>query len=79
MKPELGDLLFSAVNVARKLDLDPNVCLAATTTTFLRRTQRVTELARGRSLHDMQQAELDELWRRAKGALSTDSDGDTPP
>ena len=79
VESELGDLLFSAVNVARKLDLDPNVCLAATTTTFLRRTQRVTELARGRSLHDMQQAELDELWRRAKGALSTDSDGDTPP
>ena len=79
IESELGDLLFSAVNVARKLNVDPNVCLAATTTTFLRRTRRVTELARDRSLHDMQQAEIDELWRRAKGTLNTDSDGDTPP
>ena len=84
IESELGDVLFSAVNVARKLKVDPNVCLAASTAAFLRRTRRVTELARDRSLHGMQAAELDELWRRAKrdttpGAFSTDSDSDTQP
>lgn len=71
IESELGDVLFSVVNVARKLRVDPSVSLAATTATFLRRTQRVTELAGDRSLDSMEEAELDALWLQAKKDIAS--------
>lgn len=70
IESELGDLLFSVVNVARKLKVDPNVSLAATTARFLRRTQRVTELAGNRSLDSIEESELDALWLQAKNDIA---------
>jgi XTP/dITP diphosphohydrolase/tetrapyrrole methylase family protein/MazG family protein/ATP diphosphatase len=44
---ELGDLLFAAVNVARKLDVDPELELRRASERFRRRVQTAEELARG--------------------------------
>ncbi|TVR25487.1 MAG: nucleoside triphosphate pyrophosphohydrolase [Ilumatobacter sp.] len=71
---ELGDLLFSVVNVARHLDVDPEVALRAATNTFRARFEIVERLAteRGIDLHarDTGRAEhlatLDALWDEAK-------------
>jgi tetrapyrrole methylase family protein/MazG family protein len=66
---ELGDLLFSVVNVARHLGLDAEVALRAAARKFRERVERVEELAEERGL-DMKTATLDELdalWEIAKG------------
>ena len=44
---ELGDLLFTVVNVARKVNVDPELALRATTARFVERVVRAEELARG--------------------------------
>ena len=43
---ELGDVLFAAVNVARKLDVDPELELRRATTRFRRRVETAEQLAR---------------------------------
>jgi MazG family protein len=45
---ELGDLLFTVVNVARVLGVDPELALRATTGRFVARVERAAELARER-------------------------------
>jgi MazG family protein len=42
---ELGDLLFTVVNVARRLNVDPELALRATTRRFVQRVERAVELA----------------------------------
>ena len=65
---ELGDVLFSAVNVARFVQVDPEQALTGATDKFIHRFQRVEAqaLEKGRSLTDMDLAELDKLWEQAK-------------
>lgn len=65
---ELGDLLFSVVNVARFLQVDPEEALRMTTNKFIRRFSHVEQqaLACGRSVEDMSLAEMDKLWNEAK-------------
>lgn len=65
---ELGDLLFSVVNTARFLKVDPEEALRLTTDKFIRRFAYVEEqsLACGRRLEDMSLEEMDKLWDEAK-------------
>ncbi len=65
---EMGDLLFAAVNVSRFLDIDPEMALEAATAKFIRRFTEVERMAgeQGRTLEDMDLAEMDRLWERAK-------------
>jgi ATP diphosphatase len=65
---ELGDLLFTLANLARKLDLDPEAALAAANLKFRRRFARVEAglSERGRSPAEATLAEMDELWETAK-------------
>lgn len=67
---ELGDLLFSAVNVSRFVKTDPEEALSRATDKFIRRFRKVDEQVRaeGRSMEDMTPEELDALWERAKKA-----------
>jgi MazG family protein len=51
---ELGDLLFAAVNAARRLNVDPELALRRTTHRFVERVERAQALA----------AESGEDWRR---------------
>ena len=68
MKEELGDLLFSVVNVARFLDVDPEDALTFTTDKFIRRFAYIEKaaMACGRQLEDMSLEEMDALWEQAK-------------
>jgi MazG family protein len=68
VKAELGDLLFSVVNLARKLGHDPRAALEGANARFSERFRRVEALAVERDV-DMGNAsleELDRLWDEAK-------------
>ena len=65
---ELGDVLFAAVKAGRFLGLDSELALHAACEKFIRRFQKVEELANARGV-DMQSAgidALDKLWEEAK-------------
>ncbi len=68
IKEELGDLLFSFVNLARKLDLQPNSLLNLATEKFSKRFLAVKELVLldGRSLNELSLSDLDSYWERVK-------------
>lgn len=65
---ELGDLLFSAVNLARKLGVAPETVLREANARFERRFRRVEALAHreGKTLDGAPLTELDRLWNLAK-------------
>lgn len=68
LKEEIGDLLFSVVNIARFLGIDPEGALDYTNNKFIRRFSYVEKaaLACGRELEEMSLSEMDELWNEAK-------------
>jgi tetrapyrrole methylase family protein/MazG family protein len=65
---ELGDLLFSAVNVCRLYGVDPETALRATNNKFVRRFKHVEDaaVAAGRDVKDCDLQELDAWWDEAK-------------
>lgn len=65
---EFGDLLFSLVNYARFIDIDPEEALERTNKKFIRRFQYLeSESAKdGKKLGEMSLAEMDVYWERAK-------------
>lgn len=65
---ELGDLLFAVVNVARKLDIDPEEALTQATDKFQARFTAVEALANARSISmaESDLAVLDKLWDEVK-------------
>lgn len=65
---ELGDLLFSLVNIARWCDLDPMAALQGTNDRFVARFQKV-EAAAGQSLETLGIEALEKLWQQAKREL----------
>ncbi|QKZ12619.1 nucleoside triphosphate pyrophosphohydrolase [Spirosoma sp. KUDC1026] len=68
---EFGDLLFSLVNYARFIDLNPETALERTNKKFIKRFQYLEEQARasGKALKDMTLAEMDVYWNEAKTAV----------
>jgi len=68
VREELGDLLFSAINLTRFLNLDASSALNATTAKFMVRFRRMEELLRadGKQLAAMTLDEMDVYWERAK-------------
>ncbi|MBN1624163.1 MAG: nucleoside triphosphate pyrophosphohydrolase [Clostridia bacterium] len=68
IKNEMGDLLFSLVNVCRFMDIEPEITLQETSDRFSRRFAYVEESVHkiGKVMEDMSLAELDELWDKAK-------------
>jgi tetrapyrrole methylase family protein/MazG family protein/ATP diphosphatase len=65
---EIGDLLFSLVNVCRYLSIDPENALRLTNAKFERRFRYIEEQLRasGRSPEESSLAEMDALWDEAK-------------
>lgn len=65
---EFGDLLFSLVNYARFIDIDPEEALERTNKKFIKRFQYLeSESAKdGKKLGEMTLTEMDEYWNRAK-------------
>ncbi|MEH6680937.1 MAG: nucleoside triphosphate pyrophosphohydrolase [Sediminicola sp.] len=68
MEAEFGDVLFSMVNYARFLKIDPENALERTNKKFIKRFQYLEEKAKeqGKSLKDMSLAEMDVFWEAAK-------------
>jgi ATP diphosphatase len=68
MQAEFGDVLFSCVNLARHLDIDPETALRAANRKFEQRfrSMEVVALARQMPLHAMDMAALDDLWNEIK-------------
>lgn len=69
---EFGDVLFSLVNYARFIDINPETALERTNKKFISRFQYLEEKAKadGKVLKDMTLAEMDVYWNEAK-TLST--------
>jgi len=65
LEEELGDLLFAAANLARKLDIEPETALRRATAKFERRFRAVEALAAERGVGQDLEA-LEELWREVK-------------
>ncbi|MBQ6601469.1 MAG: nucleoside triphosphate pyrophosphohydrolase [Clostridia bacterium] len=65
---ELGDVLFSCVNVSRFLNVDPELALTRSNEKFIRRFLEVERLAaeKGINMKEKTIEELDELWNQAK-------------
>ncbi len=70
VEAEIGDLLFSVVNLARKSGVDAETALASATNRFIERFRFIEGhlAAEGRRVEDVPLAELDSLWDRAKSA-----------
>jgi len=68
IEEEVGDLLFSVVNLARKLHVDAETALHGATAKFIKRFHEVEALARvrGLAMGSMSLAELDTLWDEVK-------------
>jgi len=71
IESELGDVLFAAAGLARKLAVDPEAALRRTLERFGRRVRFVEQAARERKVNpaELPFAELDALWNEAKEAL----------
>lgn len=65
---EVGDLFFACVNLARRLDIDPEASLRQANAKFERRFRRMEALLaeQGRGPSDASPAELDQLWEQVK-------------
>ena len=65
---ELGDVLFSMVNYARFLNINPENALERTNKKFMKRFQYLEAKAKAmnKSLRDMTLAEMDVFWEEAK-------------
>jgi tetrapyrrole methylase family protein/MazG family protein len=68
LEAEIGDWLFSAVNLARWRNVDPESALRATNARFIRRFKMLEALAaaQGKTLSEMTIEEMDALWDKAK-------------
>lgn len=74
---EIGDILFTVVNLARWFKVDPEDSLRKTTNKFIKRFNKMVEIAASeqnsdgtsKTLKDYKSTELEELWQKAKKAL----------
>src|SRR5581483_488461 len=66
LEDEIGDLLFAAANLARKLDIEPETALRRATAKFERRFKQVEALAAERGFGRDIDA-LEALWQEVKG------------
>ncbi len=72
IEEEIGDLLFSVVNLCRFLGINAELALRGANKKFSRRFREVEKILKARSvpagaMKDMSIDELEELWREAKG------------
>jgi tetrapyrrole methylase family protein / MazG family protein len=68
LEEELGDMLFTLVNVCRHYKVDPEIALRRSARKFDRRFREIEERCgtRGRSMQEMTLEELDGLWEESK-------------
>ena len=71
VEEEIGDLLFSVVNVARLAKVDPELALSGATKKFIDRFagMEAAILRDGRRMEDMTLAEMDRYWEQEKNGM----------
>jgi XTP/dITP diphosphohydrolase/ATP diphosphatase len=82
MEAELGDLLFTAVNLARHLKIDPDAALRGATGKFRRRFAEMEVAAGEEGLRGKSAVEMEEFWARAKrreASISAVGEGELKP
>jgi len=72
IESEFGDILFTMINVARFLGIEPDGALRKSTVKFVKRFKLMEEMiyAKGEIFKDLSSQELDRYWERAKKAIS---------
>jgi len=70
IQSELGDLLFTIANVARKVYVNPEEALQSANRKFMRRFESMERTVRGqgKNLDQLSLEEMDKLWDEAKAA-----------
>jgi XTP/dITP diphosphohydrolase len=68
IEDEIGDLLFSVINYARFLNIDPDNALAKTNKKFLDRFQAMEKIVtdKGQRMTDLNLQQMDEIWNDVK-------------
>lgn len=68
LEEEVGDLLFTGVNIARFVGVDPEIALKAANRKFKRRFQWMESAAakQGCQLSDLSRERMEELWNKSK-------------
>lgn len=68
MESEMGDLIFSIINVSRLYKINPENALEKTNKKFIARFNYLEQraISLGRKLKEMTLSEMDELWNEAK-------------
>jgi MazG family protein len=68
VREEIGDLLFAATNIARHMQVEPEVALKLTNRKFRKRFQHIEAslFALGKNFDEMSLDELEALWQEAK-------------
>ena len=68
IEEELGDVLFSVVNLSRFVKVHPELALTQSTEKFIKRFEYIENKAvqLGKNLNEMTLSEMDELWEQAK-------------
>lgn len=68
MEAEMGDLLFSVVNIARLYGINPENALERTNRKFIKRFNHIEEGARlqGKKIDELSLSEMESLWQEAK-------------
>jgi MazG family protein len=76
---EMGDLLFAAVNLARWLEIDPEIALKKANAKFAARFRGMEKMAgeSGKALANVPREELERLWVQAKAAEKGELVADT--
>lgn len=71
IEEEFGDVLFSMINYARFIQVDPESALERTNKKFIKRFQFMEEeiTKEGKNMKDMNTPELEEYWVKAKGVV----------
>jgi XTP/dITP diphosphohydrolase len=69
IEEEFGDVLFSIVNYARFLKVNPEDALRKTISKFIKRFKKIEEFAKSKGIkpEDMTLDEMDVIWNSAKG------------
>jgi MazG family protein len=68
VRDEMGDILFAATQLARKLDLDPESCLSGTNRKFARRFREMEERCarENKKVGDLSRDEMFRYWEESK-------------
>ena len=67
-KEELGDLFFVLINLAKHLQIDPDIAIESANQKFMRRFLKLEEIAkkRNQNIENANIDDLDELWEEVK-------------